>query len=653
MRIAQSLIDQILDRVDLVELIGRRVQLKKSGKSFTACCPFHGEKTPSFHVHRDKGFYHCFGCQASGNALGFLMNYEHRSFRDALNELAGLAGIDLPKESDTPRRELQYPRGKLARSPSSTTRPSPAAAPTVAPPAHWPDPADPDHAVPVEPDWQLAPPPEPEWFAHAGAPLLSPEAGHLPAEEGNLYDLLENICQFYQQQLQQHPPARQYLHRRGLDGQACIDWRLGYAPDGWQHLEQAFAEDVEGLRLLGLIRSSDTGREYDLLRDRVIFPIRDRKGRVVGFGGRALSDEVKPKYINSPESVLFNKSQLLYGLYESRKARAERWLLVEGYMDVIALHQAGLPGAVAALGTASNVEHLNLLFRQSDRLTLAFDGDSAGQKAAWRTLELALPVLSDGRELRFLVLPEGHDPDSLIRAEGVKGMIQRLEAAPALSDFLFQQLSTQFDLRQPEGKAQLLDAAKPLLALLPAQGSYRQLLRQSLRERLGLVFGRQSSAQARDTALSFEQDMSLEDRLLVLLLHCPALSQQLGPVPESAWPPVLRHWQQVYGQCQAQCPEDADLALYFLLGAWPDDAERQRLCGLIERSDLWLSLLRPEQVESLCADYVLHLQLRHVQAELLRAQQSGQLASVQGLRQQWVELQRQVQFREAPADTPS
>ena len=642
MRIAQSTIDQILDRVDLVELIGRRVQLKKSGKSYTACCPFHGEKTPSFHVHRDKGFYHCFGCQASGNAIGFLMNYEQRSFRDALNELAGLAGIELPRESDTPRPELQYAKTPARRRTAPPPASSPAPEPAPGPELDWP--AEPADAADWAADWVPPEPPAADFFAEGPTPAE-------PATQGNLYDLLENICQFYQQQLQQHPQARQYLQQRGLDGEACTQWRLGYAPEGWQHLEQAFAADVEGLRALGLVRQSEQGREFDLLRDRVIFPIRDSKGRVVGFGGRALRDDIKPKYINSPESAVFSKATLLYGLYESRKAKASRWLMVEGYMDVIALHQAGLPGAVAALGTASNVEHLNRLFRQTDSLTLAFDGDEAGQRAAWRTLELALPVLTDGRELRFLVLPEGHDPDSLVRREGLTGLLQRLEQAPPLSDFLYQRLTATVDLSRPEGKASVLDAAKPLLALLPAQGSYRQLLRQSLRERLGLGFGMgRRAAQASEAGLSFEQELPLEDRLLVLLLHYPALASVLQDGLPDACPPMLQTLCRLIAQVAQAHPDLAEQSLYFLLGAWPDDAQRQQLCGLIDRSDALRWPETPEALEALCQDYLRHLQLRHLQDRLRQAQQAGQLATVQQLRRQLLALQQRLH---QPEDTPT
>ena len=316
MRIPQSTVDQILDRTDLVELIGSRIKLKKAGKNYTACCPFHQEKSPSFNVQRDKGFYHCFGCQASGNAIGFLMSYENRSFIEAINELAQRAGIELPKRDSDAAPQYKYAKGNTTdRKPTnkkplqpSTAAPSPKASPTqphaLDQGSMGFDPFD----LPSDDDQDTG-----SWYPDDASPIsdTSPSLEPNDQREGNLYDLLEDITLFYQQQLQQHAPARQYLSNRGLDGGACTDWRLGYAPTGWQHLEQQFPQDIDGLKALGLVRTSEQGREFDLLRDRVIFPIRDRKGRVVGFGGRAMDDTVKPKYINSPESAVFQKSHIL------------------------------------------------------------------------------------------------------------------------------------------------------------------------------------------------------------------------------------------------------------------------------------------------------------------------------------------------------
>jgi DNA primase len=624
MRIPQTLIDQILDRTDLVELIGSRIKLKKSGKSFTACCPFHGEKTPSFHVHRDKGFYHCFGCQASGNAVGFLMNYEHRSFHDAVAELAQRAGIELPKFDDKPDERTQYKRQQppaLAKK-QATTAPPPT--PT------WDHPeftALPEHdAI------------EPVWIADQ------------PEQMGSLYDLLESLALYYQQQLQQHQAARQYLHGRGLDGEACVSWRLGYAPEGWQHLQDAFPQDLDGIKQLGLIRQSESGRDFCLLRDRVIFPIRDSKGRVVGFGGRAMSDEVKPKYINSPESSVFNKSQLLYGLYESRKARAKHWLMVEGYMDVIALHQAGLAGAVATLGTASNADHLQQLFRQDSKVILAFDGDEAGQRAAWRTLELALPILTDGRELRFLVLPDEHDPDSLIRLEGLASFEQRLEKAPPLSDFLYEILSRRHDLSHPEGKSALMHDANELLKLMPERGSYRQLLRQTLRDRIGLGWNKRVRP-SNDQLLSFDQDCSLEDKLFLLVLQYPSLAHHLDELAsccELSHP--LMQLRQLVRLVPADLYDEPEALLFFILGAWPKPEQTRQWCQLLDRVDVHHYVSQPERAEAICQELVLQAS-EHALNRRLKTAQS--LAEMQQLSNALLNLRRRLHFRELAPTTGS
>jgi DNA primase len=650
MRIPQSTVDQILDRTDLVELIGSRIKLKKAGKNYTACCPFHQEKSPSFNVQRDKGFYHCFGCQASGNAIGFLMNYENRSFIESINELAQRAGIELPKRDSDAAPQYKYAKGNTTDRKPTNKKPLQPSTATTSPKASPTQPHALDQGsmgfdpfdLPSDDDQDTG-----SWYPDDASPISDTSSSLEPNDqrEGNLYDLLEDITLFYQQQLQQHAPARQYLSNRGLDGEACTDWRLGYAPTGWQHLEQQFPQDIDGLKALGLVRTSEQGREFDLLRDRVIFPIRDRKGRVVGFGGRAMDDTVKPKYINSPESAVFQKSHILYGLYESRKAKPEHWLMVEGYMDVIALHQAGLAGAVATLGTATNSDHLEMLFRHDRRVTLAFDGDNAGQRAAWRTLELALPALSDGRELHFLVLPAAHDPDSLVRLEGASGLRQRIENAPPLSDYLYETLSRQFDLNRPEGKSSLMNEAQKLLVQLPQHGAFRQLLRQSLRERLGIGW-KARSATPKDHLISFEQGCSLEEKALLLLLHYPVLAKNLHPLVEhSAIDQPLGQLLRLLQQCQGQLPEDPDHALCFLLGAWPDQQGRLKLCQLLDHVDIDSYVQRPERLEGLCQE----LSLQLTEASLIRQLRqigSSDLARVQALKNQVMAIQHRLHFRE-------
>lgn len=665
MRVSQVIIDQVLDRTDIVELINSRVKLKKAGKSYTACCPFHQEKSPSFHVHRDKGYYHCFGCQASGNAISFLMEHDHRSFMEALGDLAQQAGIELPKSSQDDAPQLKYQRSNQpAQARTATSKqptqilPNPPLRKEGIPETDvYPAQQDEDASWQsffqgAEPDHESSQPPsiseldqtvQAAWPAeHSSDDQQTDQSFAAELLDGSLYSLLEAITQFYQSQLQQHLIARQYLQGRGLDGEVCTFWRIGYAPTDWQHLEKAFPHDIEGLKQLGLVRTSEKGRPFDLLRDRVIFPIRDRKGRVVGFGGRAMQDDVKPKYINSPESVVFNKSHLLYGLYEGRKQRATEWLMVEGYMDVIALAQAGIHGAVAALGTAANVEHLNSLFKLNSSLTLAFDGDQAGQNAAWRTLEIALPILHDGLELRFLVLPDQQDPDSLIRREGVRGFRERIAHAPPLSDFMYDTLARQFDLTSPEGKGGVLNATQRLIQHLPAQGSYKHLLRQSIRERLGL--GWRGKAKPASQHISFDQGCSLEEKALLLLLQYPALRPHFSPLLELLQPHAALHYLLNFPIDPLETPlDDPEHCLYFVLGAWPDPEQRRTLCNLLDAVDLSSYIQQPEQLDRLSQE--LSLQLSE-QLLTRRLRDRPALREVSEIHAKLMDIRYQLHFRE-------
>ena len=338
-------------------------------------------------------------------------------------------------------------------------------------------------------------------------------------KDGNLYDLLTQIQQFYQYNLTIHPHALHYFKSRGISDQSLESFGLGYAPFGWQHLEHAFPQDIEGLKVLGLVRQSESGRDYDLLRDRIIFPIRDNQGRTIGFGGRALDDEVKPKYINSSDSPVFHKQHVLYGYYESRQQRATDWLVVEGYMDVIALYQAGIYGAVASMGTAINESQISRLLTLNPTLTLSFDGDSAGQKAAWRTLEIALPVLSDDKELRFLTLPNNHDPDTFIKSNGSDAMREQIANAMPLSQYIFAYLSERYDLSLVEGKAKLMSQVRALTAALPKGSSFRYLLNNDIYQKLG---GRRSqNSEAKDALLDFDGDMTISQQLQLCLLFQP------------------------------------------------------------------------------------------------------------------------------------
>lgn len=639
MRIPPAVIEQIVARTDLVDVISQRVKLKKTGRTYSGCCPFHQEKSPSFHVYREKGYYHCFGCQANGDAIRFLMDMDRRSFMEVVTDLANKAGVELPKSDSQQAPGYRYTRQKSSSESSSSTSRTPpdarsaekvvqttdkpAARTTKTPTPSTGSPASagrmPSRDQPqgdgltqpeewAEPgEWAESSPQEvSDWYPDASLePMEWPESTDdfifLPVEppedsapfnpNGNLYDLSEAIAIYYQEALRQHLPAQQYLQRRGLKDSTLSQWRLGYAPDGWQHLLQQFPQDIEGLKALGLIRTSDNGRDFCLLRDRVIFCIRDNRGRVVGFGGRAMNNEIKPKYINSPESVLFQKNRLLFGLYESLQARAQHWLIVEGYLDVIGLHQAGIPGAVATMGTATNADHLATLFKLNHRVTLAFDGDAAGQKAAWRTLEMALPLLSDDRELRFLVLPEEHDPDSLVQLEGAEGMRKRIEQAPPLSDYVYGVLSRHCDLNHPEGKSQLMQQARQLFQQLPAQGNYRRLLDQTFREKLGLSY--QGNRPAVTNAEGDYSQSQVEELLLMLLLHYPELAPMVSTTVTLLEPPhpVLTALRLI-GQMPEDFPQTPDASVPFLIAAWPNDIQRQRVCQILERKDVehWLGV---------------------------------------------------------------
>ena len=627
MAIPQHTIDQILDRTDIVDLIGQRVKLKKTGRTYSGCCPFHQEKSPSFHVYQDKQYFHCFGCQANGNAIRFLMDIDGRNFVDVMKDLSSQTGIELPKDNQDSKR-LSYKREVKKPTVAQTTQT-----------------AIPNQATPDAPVLSNDPFEEfqhdsysDQQFSHHD-PFAAFEQLDQPdqqsSQEGNLYDLLENIALYYEQQLPHSQTAQQYFKQRGLSKETIHYWRLGYAPEDWQHLEKAFPYDIEGLRQLGLIRTSDKGRDFDLLRDRVIFPIRDAKGRVVGFGGRALNDEIKPKYINSPDSEVFHKNQLLYGLYEGRKQKAHDWLMVEGYMDVIALQQYGIYGAVATLGTASNTEHLNILFKQNSRITIAFDGDAAGQKAARRTLEIALPLLNDGRELKFFVLPDDHDPDSLIRREGIENFNRLLQTAPLLSDFVFAHLSQNHDVTKPEGKSQVMGELRQLTELLPKQGSYRYLLQQFFREKLGV--NRKWQPQVNnDASLSFSTKIDAEEYVIAILMNHPYLYIHFEPlralIPQHH---LLFKILNIFNIIFDDLPDDTELSQYYILGACANfHRDLQHILGQTNVSDYTSS---PEQADKLAEDLSIKLQYQCLQQKL-KSKKFTSIAEMRNLKQRIYEI---------------
>jgi DNA primase len=462
-RIPDAFIDDLLARTDVVELIGSRIPLKRQGREYSARCPFHDERSPSFTVSPTKQFYHCFGCGAHGTAIAFLMNYDRLEFMDAVEELAKRVGMEIPK--DTRSRN---------------------------------------------------------------------ESG----ESKDLYAALDAATQFFQKQLAQHPAAQSYLDKRGVDAENRARFSIGYAPDGFNALKDALGTDDRRMKLLekvGLFSKNDTGRIYDKFRDRVMFPIHDRRGRVIAFGGRVLEKDDGPKYLNSPETPLFHKGRELYGLWQVRQANAKipRLIVVEGYMDVVALFQYGVTQAVATLGTATTPDHAELLFRNAADVYFCFDGDRAGRGAAWKAVESVLPRMKDGRQAYFLFLPDGEDPDSIVRLEGADGFDLRLQQATPLSQFFFDELSKDISLGSMEGKARLAERAKPMLAKIP-DGTFADLMLQRLAQITGL---RQQTTISEEPILKNSPrrntapppKLSLVRAAITLLLQQPSLALHIEP----------------------------------------------------------------------------------------------------------------------------
>ncbi|MEE9447147.1 MAG: DNA primase [Arenicellales bacterium] len=439
-RIPEQFIDELIGRIDIAELIDHRVPLQRAGNEFRACCPFHNEKTPSFYVSPTKQFYHCFGCGAHGTSVSFLMEYENMDFLDAIESLASQAGMVVPKEAiqDDGARQKQ----------------------------------------------------------------------------AALIGIVERANKWYQTQLKNHPEAKQavdYLKNRELEGKTAAEFGMGFAPDGWDNLIKVIGDSPQNIELLveaGLVivkepdagNQQQTRRHYDRFRARVMFPIEDHRGRLVGFGGRVIG-KGEPKYLNSPETPLFHKGSELYGFYRARReiGKLDESIVVEGYMDVVGLAQNGVNNAVATLGTATTPMHLQRLFRAASKVVFCFDGDRAGRKAAWRALEIALPSMEDGRQIRFLLMPDGEDPDSLIRQEGKAGFEKRLSESLSLNTFMFDSLSSDLDLSQMDQRAKLATLARPLLQKLP-QGNFKTMMYAHLSEVVGVAQAEAHEAPANQAA---------------------------------------------------------------------------------------------------------------------------------------------------------
>ena len=461
--IPESFIQELLNRVDVVDVIDKSVPLKKAGSNYVACCPFHQEKSPSFTVSPTKQFYHCFGCGAHGSALSFLIEYQGMSFVDAVEDLAKSVGLAVPQDTQK----------------------------------------------------------------------ISPEI-----KEKNLAlgEALELASQYYQTALKKSERAIEYLKKRGLTGQVAKAFQLGYAPEGWQNLESVFKKyDDEALNIAGLVLKNDQGKRYDRFRDRIIFPIHNMKGEIIGFGGRVINPEDTPKYYNSPETPLFQKSQELYGLFAARRSIREKVsvLVVEGYMDVVGLAQFGVMNAVATLGTATSAFHIKKLMRQTDTIIFCFDGDQAGKAAAWRAMMNALPSLTDKVVLKFLFLPEEHDPDSFIRAHSKEAFEAMMHDAMPLSQYLVQHLTEKNPLATQEDKVKFLNEAEPILKEISApklslllRKRFAELLHLNDKEMDQLLHVAQPQFQSNKTQIKTKGKLpsSVKRKFILLIILKPELA---------------------------------------------------------------------------------------------------------------------------------
>lgn len=465
-KIPRTFIDDLLNRIDIVEIIDARVPLKKKGREYWACCPFHNEKSPSFSVSQNKQFYHCFGCQQHGNAISFLMDYDHMDFVETIETLALHIGVEIP-----------YEKG------------------------------------------------------HYSGPKHNPQSD-------NLFSILEQCSEYYQNQLKQNSQAIDYIKLRGISGQTAKNFAIGFAPEGWNNL----SGDPKNLIESGMMIENEKGKTYDRFRHRLMFPIRDRRGRTIAFGGRIINPEDNPKYLNSPESPVFHKGEEIYGLYELKQANTQidHIFVTEGYMDVVALAEQGVTTAVATLGTAINNEQIEKLFRLAKSLVFCFDADQAGRKAAWRALENSLTSLKEGRLARFLFLPEGHDPDTYIKQYGKEAYLQQTQQASTLTEFLFDELLSQGEVQSPEGRSQFLDKLRPYYTKIPLQSLKDQILRDvekrlsiELDARLLQVIGGNTIQTSKKTVIP-DQHWTPARLAINLLLQKPALAASAGNLDELA-----------------------------------------------------------------------------------------------------------------------
>lgn len=530
-RIPKDFIDDLIARTDIVELVDSRVKLKKAGKNYQACCPFHNEKSPSFTVSQDKQFYHCFGCGAHGNAISFVIEYDRLEFPEAVEELARFHGMEVPREQSNQPQQTPQQKAQIADD----------------------------------------------------------------------YELMEQVARFFQHQLKQHEQKNKpidYLKGRGLSGEIVKSFGIGYAPPEWDSVLKAFGnapQKQQQLLDLKLITENDNRRRFDFFRDRIVFPIRDKRGRVIGFGGRIL-DDGGPKYLNSPETRIFHKGHELYGFFQAKQAnrKLERLMIVEGYMDVVALAQFGIDYAVASLGTSTTPEHIQMLFRAAPEIVCCYDGDRAGREAAWRALENALPFLKDGIQMKFLFLPDGEDPDTLVRKIGKDEFEQLLnKQAMPLSQFFFDNLVAQYDVGNSEGKAALVKAAEDYIEQIKAENlagmlteelrkkvkgsSYRADILQDIKQ----ANQRNRSAKV-DHNLPIKTNMSPVRKLLRLLMLHPELAVRHREIDPNALDQQLIKGLNVLIKMYDFCVGKPDASTGHVLEHFRHDAEAKFLHKLLQ-----------------------------------------------------------------------
>lgn len=558
-QIPRQFIDDLLARTDIVELIDHRVPLKKTGKNYSACCPFHNEKSPSFTVSSDKQFYHCFGCGAHGNAISFMMAYEQLEFVEAIEELAKMHHLEVPREG-----------GRAA-----------------------------------------------------------------PSGSVDDFSLMQKAAATYNQQLRLSSKAQQYVQQRGLSAATIERFGIGYAPDSWDLLLKQLGpqkNSKDQLFELKLTNRNEQGREYDFFRDRLMFPIRDKRGRVIGFGGRVIG-EGTPKYLNSPETRLFHKGRELYGLYEARQQqeRLDTVLVVEGYMDVVALSEHGIHNAVACLGTATTADHMQTLFRLCRRVVCCYDGDRAGKDAAWRALQSALPQLKDGVELNFIFLPDGEDPDSLVRREGQQQFLTRLDTALSLSQYLFDHLLHELDIQTDSGKSALWSRANELIKQIPSD-YYRDTLLDKLAQLLGRPratdlaskagFSAGTRPKPQHPAIAASSKITPMRRAIALLVQYPALAAVMPQAPELADANIPGI--SLLLQVQQLLLDKPNLTTAQLLEYWRESAEYSILNKLAQ----WDHQIEEAQLQAEFLDTFRKIEDQYLQSRLDALQQKDQLSKL-------------------------